>query len=204
MHSQAPISFNGLNLVAQAGRHGPGNNEVKQYLYFFALRNGRYTLTQTMHMERGGTYATSNIGSYFTQLHISYNGNAVLATGHNKEQNWYGAQRLYMKNDDTGEYYLHTDFSTDNGNTPSGTRAWTRFGLGSGLSADGRYVAIGGHHMRNNEHNIVVYEYNEKQNYYLYKMQYNDNSMHLPGDSCLLYTSPSPRDQRGSRMPSSA
>ena len=26
----------------------------------------------------------------------------------------------------------------------------------------------------------------------------------LPGMSCLLYTSPSPRDQRGSRMPSSA
>ena len=25
-----------------------------------------------------------------------------------------------------------------------------------------------------------------------------------PGDPCLLYTSPSPRDQRGSRMPSSA
>ena len=25
-----------------------------------------------------------------------------------------------------------------------------------------------------------------------------------PGSSCLLYTSPSPRDQRGSRMPSSA
>ena len=24
------------------------------------------------------------------------------------------------------------------------------------------------------------------------------------GDGCLLYTSPSPRDQRGSRMPSSA
>ena len=26
----------------------------------------------------------------------------------------------------------------------------------------------------------------------------------LPASSCLLYTSPSPRDQRGSRMPSSA
>ena len=25
-----------------------------------------------------------------------------------------------------------------------------------------------------------------------------------PGEGCLLYTSPSPRDQRGSRMPSSA
>ena len=25
-----------------------------------------------------------------------------------------------------------------------------------------------------------------------------------PGEICLLYTSPSPRDQRGSRMPSSA
>ena len=27
---------------------------------------------------------------------------------------------------------------------------------------------------------------------------------HTPRDTCLLYTSPSPRDQRGSRMPSSA
>ena len=27
---------------------------------------------------------------------------------------------------------------------------------------------------------------------------------HVMGDPCLLYTSPSPRDQRGSRMPSSA
>ena len=26
----------------------------------------------------------------------------------------------------------------------------------------------------------------------------------LPANACLLYTSPSPRDQRGSRMPSSA
>ena len=26
----------------------------------------------------------------------------------------------------------------------------------------------------------------------------------IPGKGCLLYTSPSPRDQRGSRMPSSA
>ena len=29
-------------------------------------------------------------------------------------------------------------------------------------------------------------------------------SLFLPFFSCLLYTSPSPRDQRGSRMPSSA
>ena len=28
--------------------------------------------------------------------------------------------------------------------------------------------------------------------------------MYLENDTCLLYTSPSPRDQRGSRMPSSA
>ena len=28
--------------------------------------------------------------------------------------------------------------------------------------------------------------------------------MPIAADSCLLYTSPSPRDQRGSRMPSSA
>ena len=29
-------------------------------------------------------------------------------------------------------------------------------------------------------------------------------ALHYPSLSCLLYTSPSPRDQRGSRMPSSA
>ena len=31
-----------------------------------------------------------------------------------------------------------------------------------------------------------------------------DSVMQIRADSCLLYTSPSPRDQRGSRMPSSA
>ena len=31
-----------------------------------------------------------------------------------------------------------------------------------------------------------------------------DASSLRPGGTCLLYTSPSPRDQRGSRMPSSA
>ena len=31
-----------------------------------------------------------------------------------------------------------------------------------------------------------------------------DNDIKTRVDSCLLYTSPSPRDQRGSRMPSSA
>ena len=32
----------------------------------------------------------------------------------------------------------------------------------------------------------------------------NDKLASQVGDLCLLYTSPSPRDQRGSRMPSSA
>ena len=29
-------------------------------------------------------------------------------------------------------------------------------------------------------------------------------ALRMKGETCLLYTSPSPRDQRGSRMPSSA
>ena len=33
---------------------------------------------------------------------------------------------------------------------------------------------------------------------------YNQNCARCHGLGCLLYTSPSPRDQRGSRMPSSA
>ena len=31
-----------------------------------------------------------------------------------------------------------------------------------------------------------------------------ENAVERTGKTCLLYTSPSPRDQRGSRMPSSA
>ena len=33
---------------------------------------------------------------------------------------------------------------------------------------------------------------------------YLDNALDARDHDCLLYTSPSPRDQRGSRMPSSA
>ena len=32
----------------------------------------------------------------------------------------------------------------------------------------------------------------------------NPSEEEAPAEACLLYTSPSPRDQRGSRMPSSA
>jgi len=41
---------------------------------------------------------------------------------------------------------------------------------------------------------------------YLYNRykEINDDTLSNPERSCLLYTSPSPRDQRGSRMPSSA
>ena len=35
-------------------------------------------------------------------------------------------------------------------------------------------------------------------------LTYADVNDHLPEDICLLYTSPSPRDTRSSRMPSSA
>ena len=38
----------------------------------------------------------------------------------------------------------------------------------------------------------------------LYETFGKDRSMDTPLSDCLLYTSPSPRDQRGSRMPSSA
>ena len=37
-----------------------------------------------------------------------------------------------------------------------------------------------------------------------HKMENNIMKVSPPHNSCLLYTSPSPRDQRGSRMPSSA
>ena len=37
-----------------------------------------------------------------------------------------------------------------------------------------------------------------------YKVKMNDQIIVTEKEVCLLYTSPSPRDQRGSRMPSSA
>ena len=36
------------------------------------------------------------------------------------------------------------------------------------------------------------------------KQEYEKNLAQAKDEACLLYTSPSPRDQRGSRMPSSA
>ena len=38
----------------------------------------------------------------------------------------------------------------------------------------------------------------------LHEMTVNDFAGFVQSQHCLLYTSPSPRDQRGSRMPSSA
>ena len=40
--------------------------------------------------------------------------------------------------------------------------------------------------------------------YDIYSRLLKERIVFLVGPTCLLYTSPSPRDQRGSRMPSSA
>ena len=62
------------------------------------------------------------------------------------------------------------------------------------LMADSRFVLIGEKHDNADHHQLELY---------LLKMLVErsraDNTI-----PCLLYTSPSPRDQRGSRMPSSA
>ena len=50
-----------------------------------------------------------------------------------------------------------------------------------------------------------VYSVEHNKEWYLkIKDQISSNQMIELCESCLLYTSPSPRDQRGSRMPSSA
>ena len=45
---------------------------------------------------------------------------------------------------------------------------------------------------------------NRHHHYTLFKEKYDNNNEVTLWNNCLLYTSPSPRDQRGSRMPSSA
>ena len=47
----------------------------------------------------------------------------------------------------------------------------------------------------------VITEISEQE---VVPVQLVSNILHFQSVSCLLYTSPSPRDQRGSRMPSSA
>ena len=54
--------------------------------------------------------------------------------------------------------------------------------------------------------NLNVY-YGEKQALFDVNLDLNEKEVTAligPSGCCLLYTSPSPRDQRGSRMPSSA
>ena len=62
------------------------------------------------------------------------------------------------------------------------------------------------------EQNLVAFQYHSQIYYRAYKdIKEGDELLVWYGDEyardlgiCLLYTSPSPRDQRGSRMPSSA
>ena len=51
----------------------------------------------------------------------------------------------------------------------------------------------------NNRDHLTVDQANK-----IYKLTEFNDIVYNPSNLCLLYTSPSPRDQRGSRMPSSA
>ena len=51
---------------------------------------------------------------------------------------------------------------------------------------------------------IQAASYGEVDNLAAILKTYEDVNIAIEGHTCLLYTSPSPRDQRGSRMPSSA
>ena len=90
-------------------------------------------------------------------------------------------------------------------------------GIGSGfiISADG--LVVTNRHVIDKADEIVVTltngeEYvaevkgvDERTDLALLKIESAENLPYVEwGDDCLLYTSPSPRDQRGSRMPSSA
>ena len=49
---------------------------------------------------------------------------------------------------------------------------------------------------------VALWDFNDEAVNTLFELSSKDIA--LRGEVCLLYTSPSPRDQRGSRMPSSA
>ena len=54
------------------------------------------------------------------------------------------------------------------------------------------------------EFSLLMNQYGQKKKESHIKNDFMSFVKHVWPDFCLLYTSPSPRDQRGSRMPSSA
>ena len=74
-----------------------------------------------------------------------------------------------------------------------------KFGQNSGVhqvGLQGKAALVGVADYKN------VRKYTGKRKFYL--EQWAELTQMALADACLLYTSPSPRDQRGSRMPSSA
>ena len=71
------------------------------------------------------------------------------------------------------------------------------------ISDEARHVAFGILSLQEYYENLTEAELFDRQEFMLENTIRNRNRSTNP-ETCLLYTSPSPRDQRGSRMPSSA
>ena len=87
-----------------------------------------------------------------------------------------------------------------------GENAGDQSGFAVAISADGNTVAIGAPRNDGNGLNsghARIYNFDGTNWHQVGADIDGENTDDLSGD-CLLYTSPSPRDQRGSRMPSSA
>ena len=74
--------------------------------------------------------------------------------------------------------------------------SYMKYMPGNDIMTKPHHVLVKPHHIMVKPHHIMIKPHNDKTT--------PRNGETAPRNGCLLYTSPSPRDQRGSRMPSSA
>ena len=87
-------------------------------------------------------------------------------------------------------------------------------GIGNGLATDGQFATITGSGIKRSG-SLITLDYDEilyqqqpyatrVENVTSFAVVFFSGNITLEPDTCLLYTSPSPRDRTRSRMPSSA
>lgn len=183
--TKVPMSADGKVLVMLLQDKPATNHQYAKFKYFHLNEDGsQYELKQTTLLERGGTTNSyNNLYDDLTVLNISHNGKVVLSTGHTYGNNHYGTQLLFMKDENSTDYYLHTEFKQNSGSVNSGGYYWSYWGRASALSSDGRQVTIGSYG-QHNENRVHTFYLDETTN--MYKLGESvSKSNYQPGDDGL-------------------
>ena len=164
--------------------------------------------------KRDGTYEVSFSDAMLVEsghTHVSKKNNfVVVATKNGHGLSWIEGSKVKVQNSSDGKIeYRDADIKLVSNETPLRLKIVDT----EGNSVAGATVKVNSlRTFKNNDFGPILENARKKLHFREAVVRYMDDSLLFPGlpeyvtDSkgCLLYTSPSPRDQRGSRMPSSA